>query len=356
MMEHDQLEEKLREQKHAYDDMPKISTPDNIIRYIEETPKSPLQQRRWVQKLLPFAAGIVALFVISALVYSQFQSERQSASQNEPTEQFDSGEMEIAVEDTPNLPDDMPNSIDKVREMFAEMKQADIPPAQIDEVFMVFLQSRNRLLKKEQSELNQIRYDADDIVAVLDKPDRLENKELEKFVKKAVEHGFSFDNREATLKLVIPYDKYLEWFRSYVSDKMGSYLQLESDRIVLKEGSLAATWNDVGDELVRLEQFLKKWPDFTFHLKLKERYIRNLRLYFHGSINTFPFQHGTDVLKDEVKASYQYVMETYPDTTTASIVREYYEKLEDNHFRELQSEYTPKPLPKFLKGVEKSAQ
>ncbi|HEX6923773.1 MAG TPA: hypothetical protein VF149_08110, partial [Bacillales bacterium] len=272
MAGYDKLDELLDEQKQAYNEMPKFSSVDQIMARIEAQPGKRRRKKRPFRGFIPFAAGIAALFVMTALVLSQLQLNegRQNASNDpttnpENTHQKDPGnEPQLFNDDKPGsgnsndhddkqqsvfIPDKVPSTINEAKSIFKRMKESGASPSQIDGVFAEYLknlqQKRNERAGKLQNLINSWagnNKNTADLEPKFKQPEKIKDSDLRAYVIKIKNWGYSIQMPGGTVELEFAYDKMKAAFSPFLSDTFNQYLQIRANGIVFSENYFAGSW------------------------------------------------------------------------------------------------------------------
>lgn len=370
MRNEQQLDDKLSRQKKSYENMPHFSSTGSIIEYIE-TKELEKKRKRQKWRKVPYVAGMAAVLCISIVMASSLNMEwgsgpsqsnsSSTGSEIQKNENIQAGGDDPAPESASsealqivpsnNLP--MTEALDQVEDMDAD----DVPQDSIDKYFLELLSNMNQQLttyraqwqnKYRQSFYTLVKGSEQDRTAILmgDTEKLAANPDLKSFVGKVVREGFTFELiGEGGIMPVINYQIMQEKFSSALSDKLNTYIHLSSQPRVAIDAAIAVSWNDLSEMLIQRERFLTTYPEFPFNKELKSQYRQFIHYYLNGLPNTVAFENGT--LKKEVKDSYLALIENHPETVTAEIVSNHYEKLKENNFEMLGGKAGPK-LPDFL--------
>ncbi|HEU5140632.1 MAG TPA: hypothetical protein VFT51_11700 [Bacillales bacterium] len=377
---HDKLDDMLDEQRKEYDALPRLSSVDKIMSRIEtEVDRSKKRSRR-KRKFLPLAAGIAAVFVLAALALSQFQagpgqqiaSDHQSG--NTESGQLPEGEAEMPNGESagsgnssdqgteavsPYVPEKTPTTIDETNAALEKMKETGASPGLIDKVFTKFLQSRTDVRTEQSVKLNKLgqiwlasnnQNNYRELMPGFENPKQIEDPKLQSFAEKLDSEGFRVITREGSLELRFDYGKLQKVFVPFVSDTMDTYLTIKADPIVYSEGTFEGNWNHLGGKLVEIDGFLKENPEFPFAKELKANYDKFLHWYLFGNLYKKTTTDGSTIVKDEVKQSFQALIQDNPDTFTARVVEKYYNQIKQNGFAKVPQESFEMPdFPPYLK-------
>ncbi|HEX6922383.1 MAG TPA: hypothetical protein VF149_01060, partial [Bacillales bacterium] len=160
-----------------------------------------------------------------------------------------------------------------------------------------------------------------------------------------------------TVELEFAYDKMKAAFSPFLSDTFNQYLQIRANGIVFSENYFAGSWDHMGQKLIALEHFLKQHQGFPFANGLKGDYNRYLQWYLFGLQSKKTTKDGSNVVKNEVRESFQTLIHDYPETQTARIVQKYYDQLEQNNFEKIyEKSFNMPDLPEYLVDTKKASQ
>ncbi|WP_191566869.1 hypothetical protein [Metabacillus idriensis] len=116
-----------------------------------------------------------------------------------------------------------------------------------------------------------------------------------------------------------------------LSEQMLKYFEVENQAKVTADAAVSITPQELAERTVALEDFINQNPNFKYSEKLKERYEFWLFLLLKGLTNT-PAIDEENRLKEEWKLALQSVMEKNPNSQTAAVVTEFYNKLKEKNF------------------------
>lgn len=178
---------------------------------------------------------------------------------------------------------------------------------------------------------------------------QLQDKGVKAKVEAALAGGYKLETAEGMVFPVVDYGA-LKKYNPSLSEKMKQYidlLALESDAKMASDGGLIIGWDELAKRTVAFEQFFKAYPGTPEADHAKKLYYSSyLSAYLYGLDNTPIFDFDTFKLTDEVKASYENTIKTYPGTTTAEAVQGFLDVLKKTKwqvFRKVDGQQTDVP-------------
>ncbi|HEX7064758.1 MAG TPA: hypothetical protein VF199_06795 [Bacillales bacterium] len=370
---HDKLDDMLDEQRQGYQDLPRLSSVDKIMSRIEAEADKPRKKNRRKRDFLPWAAGIAAAFLLAALALSQLQADpgQQIAFDTQaevpkkgqtPGNNLESGSNESGYSDekrtaSPFVPDKVPSTIDQTKTVLKKMKETGASASRIDGVFTEFLQARMNAKTERTVKLTQLgqtwlqnHYNFRELMPGFEQPEKIKDAQLRSYAEKLKNEGYRVITREGNLELKYAYNKFQKAFSPYVSNTMDAFLEIQADSVVYSEGTFEGTWDHLGETLVKIDQFLKKHPEFPFAKDLKTDYQLFLPWYLTGNYSKDIVEEGSDIVKNEVRQSFQALIQDNPATFTAKVVEEYYNQIKQNGFKKVPRDSFEMPdFPSYLK-------
>ncbi len=124
---------------------------------------------------------------------------------------------------------------------------------------------------------------------------------------------------------------------STLSPALQEYLTLRSNYLksgaVIDDAGLRMSWDELSDRIVAWESYASKYPDTpeAVDAMSEAEYYFDIYLTCRFLDNTPMFRN--DILTDDVKASYERFLTTYPTSSFYTIISEYYDLLKQNHFK-----------------------
>lgn len=109
------------------------------------------------------------------------------------------------------------------------------------------------------------------------------------------------------------------------------------ERFTFNEGYVVIPWDQLADNNMQIEEFIKNYPDSPEYEKVKELYQRELNSYLGGTYG--------DQVQQDLRESYCRFLDRYKGSDTCAIVKEFYYLLEQNDFKKTEQ------IDDFLKRV-----
>lgn len=174
----------------------------------------------------------------------------------------------------------------------------------------------------------------------------LDNAQIRESVQAELANGYKLEMAEGMVYPVVDYGK-LKPYGDRLSPPLKAYIDLlamNSDKQWAADAALVISWDELAERGIAYENYLVNYLDAPETEKVRELYeARFLIPYLYGLNNTPIFDFDTFRLKDEVKASYEKTVKTYPDTITAQVVAGFLDVLEASDwqvFRNVQGQQT----------------
>ncbi|MEH7886195.1 hypothetical protein V7654_17985 [Bacillus sp. JJ1609] len=153
---------------------------------------------------------------------------------------------------------------------------------------------------------------------------------LKKLAEGVVQNGYVFREADGKIEIYVDFDSIAERLKPEGNPDFIYYLELSSNRIQDLQGNVVS-YKDLGQLLVKFEKSIKVVQDRTV-----EQWMRNDAQSLYGLFVVGhpkkPLFNEQNVLKENVKKGYRYVMETFPTTDTGAAMKIFYEQLEKNNF------------------------
>src|SRR5699024_9859039 len=166
----------------------------------------------------------------------------------------------------------------------------------------------------------------------MDKINSIEDEEFKKFLDTLLEGKYKLSNIEGAFYPVIDYSKYKE-YNKYLPEEMVGYIEIkniEEENPFLIGTSLVITWDELGDRIIAVEEYLRKYPDTVKIEDMLKLYGDYLLIYLQGVKDTQNYDYDTKVVYDDVIASYKKLVSENKNSITKDIVEKYLEVLEEN--------------------------
>ncbi|RIW38821.1 hypothetical protein D3H55_00220 [Bacillus salacetis] len=186
--------------------------------------------------------------------------------------------------------------------------------------------------KEWETEIQQGRLEERDIL--LERKKQYSDK-LITLAEGAVGNGISLDYSQSEGRFSAKMDAhFLKEFlsSSELPEVYMNVLTLEGLPASLNGGVITTNWVRAGGDLLLYESVLENLPPGSEFLEqFRIEYSTLLRAYVKGSSSQSIFN-DEGVLKEDVKESFEKLMEKYPDSKTAARIQPYYNKLMENQF------------------------
>lgn len=187
---------------------------------------------------------------------------------------------------------------------------------------------------------------ASEVVAKLNEGGNgLPSEGLKKLAAGAVDNGYAFREEGGKIYPYIDFLRVAERLKPNGNEDFIKYLVLRSNTIQDRNG-VVMSYEKLGELLVKLEKESRGVKDSTIHQTIVNDAESLYSLFVRGSSSN-PLFDENNLLKDDVKKGYQYVINQYPDTDTAKALKTHYDKLEKYDFKkppELRVELFPEYL------------
>ncbi|NGP44291.1 hypothetical protein G4V62_04730 [Bacillaceae bacterium SIJ1] len=356
-MDDQQLEKQLQQLKNTYNQMPRFSDQDKIMKEIqqERREKPAFKVRRF--RKAPLIASIAGLVVIGGMLGNGLLQSNLTLSNS----------SENSVETTnPQFDVELDNKFDAlVQELFIEKLQLSKVPADLEfikEAEKFAAHSKEKLSEMGEEEAEALyRISVEELEKKLESPaetiQRLTNStnlgvdlrsdELTRLVKKQMElrpllasHMGEWSEEALTSQgyTLQQTDLQIDWsfldqtFRKITNEKISRFIQLQNHVVTIQAENLS--WNDLSDRIVDIEWYLQTFPQADFMLveKMLQQYHEHLYLYLGKGESHSSFQEN-GYLKQEVQSSYERFLINYPNTLTFFTVQSFYSLLENNGFQ-----------------------
>lgn len=160
----------------------------------------------------------------------------------------------------------------------------------------------------------------------------LENQDLRKMAAGAVANGYVFREEDGKLMPYVNFKDIADRLRGKVDDDYAMYLELKSNRIHDRMGKVIS-YKNYADVLVKLEKAIGTMEDGKIKDILRDE-AQSLYVQFAAGSPGNSIYGDNKFLKDEVKEAYLYLMDSYPETDTATAMKEVYDKMEAKQFQQ----------------------
>ena len=156
----------------------------------------------------------------------------------------------------------------------------------------------------------------------------LSSAALKEMSSKAVDNGYAFREDVGRIVPYVNFNGLADRLSGAVNEDFIKYLELRSHSVQDRNGEVIS-FESLADLLVKLENTISSVKDEV----VEERMRNDAKSLFALFVVSPHIYDGNDELKDEVKKAYLYLIETYPESDTATAVQNMYKKMQSNNFR-----------------------
>ena len=144
--------------------------------------------------------------------------------------------------------------------------------------------------------------------------------------------GYTFFNEgEGNIGIEPDYQKFNDELAPSLSEGMILYLEVQGEKQIAMDAALSISHQELGERIIRVENFMTENPNFKNIHVFKERYKLWMEIYLIGIPNS-EVSNADGGLNEEVKDNFEQMMINHKNTGTAKIVEEFYKKMESNNF------------------------
>jgi hypothetical protein len=255
------------------------------------------------------------------------------------------GKMQLSSGE--NLPGEINGNVDDIlktpQQMLDGLTGKSLSEAEAEQWVKDYVEVQKALLPVYETEMNEYRgewqedirlgqLEGRDILLEREKP---YSDELIRLVEGATANGVSLKYSKVDGQFIATQDVTYVSFMLSSSELPEVYmdaLKLRSFPTSLNGGVITTNWARAGGDLLLYERTIENLPKHSEFLEeFKLEYMNLFKAYVKGSSAQSLFtQDGT--LKDDVKESFEKLMEKYPDSKTADRIQPYYNKLKESQF------------------------
>ncbi len=156
--------------------------------------------------------------------------------------------------------------------------------------------------------------------------DNVKEDNLKNLLKEAFGDGYKLSTSEGMHYLEIDYDQIFKLYSSYISEQVKLYLEImaaESNKHFAADASLTIGLDELAGRIIKTEQFISNYPNFTRVNEIKRMHGYYLIAYLLGLNNSPAFDYETLKLKDSFQKSYDNTVSSYQNTKLAGTLEEY---------------------------------
>ncbi|BEP29716.1 hypothetical protein [Helicovermis profundi] len=161
----------------------------------------------------------------------------------------------------------------------------------------------------------------------------LQDKELRSFVLEYLQIGYKIIGKNGVFYPEINYDFYLK-YKKDLSLETNIYFELmqkEYASIVINDGSLNITWDEVFKRILLAEKYVTNYKSAEKYDEVSELYKKYVEIYLFGTPNTPAFD-GNNKLKKYLKQSYDNVYLENLSSIFVLKLREYFKLLKQSNY------------------------
>ncbi|MBX7242115.1 MAG: SH3 domain-containing protein [Bacteroidia bacterium] len=228
------------------------------------------------------------------------------------------------------LPLDQPESMGKAVEEWVSFTNGK--PVTVADFAMIKLMEFGRKITDTSWEWKQLKdfSESENKGLWVEKPEWHANMDYNDYTRNLARNGLVLDSEEGMTFVQTDPAFLLRKAGDRVSPAMKAYLALEEDEVkkrVAGDGGLTVSAKELARRTVEWEKFNRQYPGFTGFL-ISENYFRwGLCTLITGLDNTPAFNYDDQLLNDEFKEAYEWVIANHPDTKTGKAVKEIYDIL-----------------------------
>jgi hypothetical protein len=153
---------------------------------------------------------------------------------------------------------------------------------------------------------------------------------LKKLAEGAVRNGYTYREEAGKIEIHVDYMSIAKKLKPEGNPDFVYYLELRSNNVQDLQGDVRS-YKDLGQLLVKFEKSIKVVQDRTIDQWMRNDVQSLYGLFVEGHPEKSIFN-DKQVLKEEVKNGYRYVIETFPNTDTGAAIKIFFEQLEKNNF------------------------
>lgn len=183
-----------------------------------------------------------------------------------------------------------------------------------------------------------------------------EASELGNFADGAKQIGYSFIEEDGYIAVKKDIHLLLAEVKPIISNDFYSYILLQEKERFNQNGTMTIGWMELAELLIQYEETYNSIENDWIIENMKREFSSLYALLLLGHTSKSIFDES-DLLKNDVKAAYEWVIETHADTTTAQALKVEYEALKEIGFKKpADFSNTGILTPDFLQGRERPEQ
>lgn len=160
----------------------------------------------------------------------------------------------------------------------------------------------------------------------------INDKDLVMLLKEIINGGYIITNVEGSFMPVQDYTV-LEKYNNYLPEDIRDYIDIMADESrQFKELGTGAiiSWSDMEDNVIKVEQYMSKYPNSLKEYEVSKQYMNYLRMYLFGFDSAFDYE--TNKIDDELLKSYRNFVSNNENSETAKMIEDYVSILEKNDY------------------------
>ncbi|NBI29474.1 hypothetical protein [Chengkuizengella marina] len=274
---------------------------------------------------------LFALFVIFVMTITGCTHEDQSGEENQADEQS----FKITIEFQELIED---NAKPAQLYGFIDEQLEEIPR----EVFTNLLLTVEDQLSAQMEDFSQVLED-DEVQLKLEEIsnentfeiEEIQDEALRKELTKIIQNGYKIELLKGIYSVKIDYSQ-MEKYKPNVTEEMSEYMNIqakESSQLYEKDLTLTIPWEELSSRLAQTEKFLTSYPESVRASIVERMYLNYLIPYLQGLPNSPAYDIETKQFNQELIDSYTQWIETYPDSRTTLIIKEYLHNLEETNYK-----------------------
>ncbi len=284
---------------------------------------------------------IVVFCIVILLSMTSCSFKKTSTGEDKPSKKIENAELEN--KDKEKIMNEFKKLISNNKEPWEIVKFLD---KNISKVPKNYAMEMIRELEKVQENYIEIYSDklfANDRQTVLakiskkneldeNKIEEIEDEELRQLITKILGGKYKLINIENAFYPIIDYEK-LKSYNKYLPDEMIDFIEIrsiETNNPSLIGESLVITWDELGDRIIAVEEYLGKYSDSIKTEEMLRIYGEYLLIYLQGINNTPNYDCETKIVYEDVLDSYKKLVSENKDLITSDIVKKYISILEEH--------------------------
>lgn len=122
-------------------------------------------------------------------------------------------------------------------------------------------------------------------------------------------------------------------YEKYISPAYKYWLDHQNNnRNWIRDAGLTISYEDLRKDIIDLEDFIQKYPDFIFRNQVEQTANGYMNVYLSGMDNTPIHEFGTYVMLDECKKSYEQFLKENTSSKYYDTVKDFYNQAKKHNF------------------------